>query len=83
MAEYFEVFCVLGFLLQLFIIFRFRNPWVRMMPLFLIMGCMATSAVLYLANSELYYMALVVIWGLILLASESAWIVYAMVKMLK
>ena len=83
MAEYFELFCVLGFLIQLFICFKVRNVWFRMAPLFLILGCMAVNAGLYLAKSELYYMAYLVIWGLILLSSESAWIVYAVVKMLK
>lgn len=83
MAEYFELFCVLGFLIQLFICFKFKNVWFRMMPLFLIMGCMAGNAVLYLVKSELYNIVLVVIWGLILLSSESAWIVYAVVKLLK
>jgi len=83
MAEYFELFCILGFLIQLLICFRVKNVWIRMMPLFLILGCMTFCAGAYLVKSELYYMAYLVIWGLILLASESAWIVYAVVKMLK
>ena len=83
MAEYFELFCILGFLIQLFLCFKVKNVWVRMVPLFGIMGCMAICAGLYLAKSDLYYMAYLVIWGLILLASESAWIVCAMVKVLK
>ena len=83
MAEHYKFFCVLGFLIQLLICFRFKKAWIRMMPLFVTMGCMAVNAGLYLANSDLYHLVCMVLWGLILLVSESAWVVYALVKLVK
>ena len=83
MAEHFEIFCVIGFIVQLVCCLKIRNPWFRMLPLLGILGIMGFYFYSYIMTADLYTLAVLVAWGLVLLAAESAWIIYAVVKLLK
>lgn len=83
MADHFVLFCVLGFLVQLGFCILLRNPWLRMIPLFAILGCMIYHVLAYMQSGELFSLAYLVAWGCVLLAAEAAWISYAVVKLFK
>jgi len=82
-ADYFVLFCVLGFLLQLLFCVKMHNPWLRMIPLFAILAVMIYYVLAYMNSGELFALAYLVAWGIVLLAAEAAWIIYAIVKLCK
>lgn len=83
MADHFVMFCVLGFFVQLVFCVKLNNPWLRMIPLFAVLGIMIYYVLAYMQSGELFALAYLVAWGIILLAAEGAWIIYAVVKLFK
>jgi len=60
-----------------------HNPWLRMIPLFAILAVMIYYVLAYMNSGELFALAYLVAWGIVLLAAEAAWIIYAIVKLCK
>ena len=83
MADHFVGICVLGFLIQLGFCLYMRNPWLRMIPLLAVLGVMVYYVLEYMHSGELVALAYLVMWGILLLVAEGAWVLCAVVKLFK
>lgn len=83
MADHLGLYCVIGFLIQLLFSFLKGSVWVRLIPLFGILGCMVFSMISFWSSEYAYFLLYYIGWGVVLFAAESAWLVYGVVKLFK